>query len=103
MLQASLSRGDKSHVNSGARPACSINGRRTNAKRQPNPMLRVGYPATLSAELFAGFPQEVELVCLPAQLDHDVEIDVWIPDPYPTRAMRIAPHLRGVRLVLSLM
>jgi phosphoglycerate dehydrogenase-like enzyme len=36
-------------------------------------------------------------------LDHDVDIDVWIPDPYPPRAMRIAPRLRGVRLVLSLM
>ena len=28
---------------------------------------------------------------------------MWIPDPYPTRAMRIVPHLRGVRLVLSMM
>lgn len=36
-------------------------------------------------------------------MDHDVEIDVWIPDPYPTRAMRVWPRLRGVRLVLSLM
>ena len=66
-------------------------------------MLRVGYPATLAPELFAGFPPEVELIALSNQLDHDVEIDVWIPDPYPTRAMRIWPHLRGVRLVLSLM
>ena len=66
-------------------------------------MLRVGYPETLSAELFTGFPQEAELIPLPAQPDHDVEIDVWIPDPYPTRAMRVWPRLRGVRLVLSLM
>jgi phosphoglycerate dehydrogenase-like enzyme len=66
-------------------------------------MLRVGYPAALAPELFAGFPPGVELVALSNQLDHDVEIDVWIPDPYPTRAMRIWPHLRGVRLVLSLM
>jgi phosphoglycerate dehydrogenase-like enzyme len=66
-------------------------------------MLRVGYSANLSAELFSGFPQEVELIALPGNLDHDVEVDVWIPDPYPTRAMRVAPHLRGVRLVLSLM
>jgi phosphoglycerate dehydrogenase-like enzyme len=36
-------------------------------------------------------------------LDHNIEIDVWIPDPYPTRAMRAWPRLRGVRLVLSLM
>jgi phosphoglycerate dehydrogenase-like enzyme len=66
-------------------------------------MLRVGYSANLSADLFAGFPKEVELVALPPNLDHEVEIDVWIPDPYPTRAQRIVPHLRGVKLVLSLM
>jgi phosphoglycerate dehydrogenase-like enzyme len=66
-------------------------------------MLRVGYPSTLSAELLSSFPDGVELVSLSDDLDHDVEIDVWIPDPYPARAMRIAPQLRGVKLVLSLM
>jgi phosphoglycerate dehydrogenase-like enzyme len=40
---------------------------------------------------------------LPRDLDHDVDIDVWIPDPYPTRNTQIVPHLRGVKLVLSLM
>ena len=40
---------------------------------------------------------------LPRNLDHEVEIDVWIPDPYPTRSMRIVPYLKGVRLVLSMM
>jgi phosphoglycerate dehydrogenase-like enzyme len=66
-------------------------------------MLRVGYPATIAAELFSNFPREVELIPLPDNLDHETEIDIWIPNPYPTRAMRIWPHLRGVRLVLSLM
>jgi phosphoglycerate dehydrogenase-like enzyme len=66
-------------------------------------MLRVGYPAILASELFAGFPKEAELIPLSEKLDHDVEIDVWIPDPYPARAQRIVPHLRGVKLVLSLM
>ncbi|MGB6191985.1 MAG: NAD(P)-dependent oxidoreductase [Terracidiphilus sp.] len=66
-------------------------------------MLRVGYPSTIAAELFAGFPAEVELIPLSDKLDHDLDIDVWIPDPYPTRAQRIVPHLRGVKLVLSLM
>jgi phosphoglycerate dehydrogenase-like enzyme len=66
-------------------------------------MLRVGYPAILSAELFSNFPAEVELIPLPDGLDHEMEIDIWIPDPYPARAMRIWPHLSGVRLVLSLM
>ncbi len=66
-------------------------------------MLRVGYPATIAAELFAGFPSEVGLIPLSDTLDHDVDIDVWIPDPYPTRAQRIVPRLHGVQLVLSLM
>jgi phosphoglycerate dehydrogenase-like enzyme len=66
-------------------------------------MLRVGYPGTIAAELFAGFPREVELIALTDKLDHEVEIDVWIPDPYSTRAQRIVPYLKGVRLVLSLM
>jgi phosphoglycerate dehydrogenase-like enzyme len=66
-------------------------------------MLRVGYPATLAAELLHDFPAEVELISLPDDLDHDIDIDVWIPDPYPKRAMNLWPRLRGVRLILSLM
>jgi phosphoglycerate dehydrogenase-like enzyme len=66
-------------------------------------MLRVGYPVVIPAALFAGFPKEVELIPLSDKLGHDIDIDVWIPDPYPTRAQRIVPHLRGVKLVLSLM
>ena len=66
-------------------------------------MLRVGYPATLSADLFRDFPGEVELIPVSDTMDHDATIDVWIPDPYPARAMRTWPRLRGVKLVLSLM
>jgi len=66
-------------------------------------MLRVGYSANLAAELLSDFPQGIELIRLPRELDHDVEIEVWIPDPYPTRNTQIVPHLRGVKLVLSLM
>lgn len=66
-------------------------------------MLRVGYSANLAAELLSDFPAGVELIRLPRDLDHDVEIEVWIPDPYPTRNAQIVPHLRGVKLVLSLM
>jgi phosphoglycerate dehydrogenase-like enzyme len=66
-------------------------------------MLRVGYPAKLDADFLRVMPSEIELIPLANDLDHDVEIDVWIPDPYPTRALRVRPHLRGVRLVLSMM
>jgi phosphoglycerate dehydrogenase-like enzyme len=66
-------------------------------------MLRLAYPSTLLPELLRDFPAGVELIAVSDQLDHDLEVDVWIPDPYPARAIRTWPHLRGVRLVLSLL
>jgi phosphoglycerate dehydrogenase-like enzyme len=66
-------------------------------------MLRIGYPAILAVDLLNDFPSEVELVPLPDDLDHEVKIDVWLPDPYIGKSIKIWPYLRGVRLVLSLM
>jgi phosphoglycerate dehydrogenase-like enzyme len=66
-------------------------------------MLRVGYPASLAPDLLSDFPREVELISLPDDLDREIEIDVWLPDPYAARALRVWPHLREVRLVLALM
>jgi len=66
-------------------------------------MLRVAYPATLPPELLRDFPEGVERIPVSEKLDHDLDVEVWIPDPYPTRAMRAWPHLHGVRLVLSLL
>lgn len=66
-------------------------------------MLRVGYPATLNADLLQDFPEGIELVPVSEKMDHDVEIDVWIPDPYPSRALKAWPRLRGVKLVLSML
>src|SRR5271165_6996168 len=66
-------------------------------------MMRVGYPSSLDPELLRLMPPGIELIPLPDGLDHEVEVEVWIPDPYTTRALRIWPFLRGVRLVLSLM
>lgn len=66
-------------------------------------MLRVGYPAKLDPSFLSVMPQGIELVPLVDDLDHEVAIDVWIPDPLSNRAVRVWPHLRGVRLVLSMM
>jgi len=67
------------------------------------PMLRVGYPESLPVELFRDFPEGIELVCIPEIPDHEIQIDVWVPDPYTSRALRAWPQLRGVRLVLSML
>ena len=66
-------------------------------------MLRVGYPAVLPIELFKDYPEGVELIPIAGTLDHDVEIDVWIPDPYSNVALKARPRLKGIKLVLSLM
>jgi phosphoglycerate dehydrogenase-like enzyme len=66
-------------------------------------MLRIGYPASLALDLYRDFPGEIELIPVSEKLDHDVEIEVWIPDPYPTRAMRTWPRLRGVKLIISML
>jgi phosphoglycerate dehydrogenase-like enzyme len=66
-------------------------------------MLRVGYPAKLDSSFLSVMPQGIELIPLPDDLDHDIAVDVWVPDPLSNRAMRVWPHLRGVRLVLSMM
>ncbi len=65
-------------------------------------MLRVGYPATLSTDLLRDFPEGIELIPVSDKMEHDVEIDVWIPDPYSTRAISTWPRLRGVKLVLAM-
>jgi phosphoglycerate dehydrogenase-like enzyme len=66
-------------------------------------MMRVGYPARIDASLLSGMPAGAEMVRLEAGLDHDVDLDVWIPDALTPRAKEIWQHLRGVKLVLSLM
>ncbi len=66
-------------------------------------MLRVGYPATLPRELLRTFPEGIEIVPISEKMEHDAEIDVWIPDPYSNRAMRAWPRLRGVKLVISML
>jgi phosphoglycerate dehydrogenase-like enzyme len=66
-------------------------------------MLRVGYPSAIDAEFLRDFPSEIELVPLPDDLDHEVDIDVWLPGIFAKRSNRIWPYLRGVRLILALM
>jgi phosphoglycerate dehydrogenase-like enzyme len=45
----------------------------------------------------------IELVRIDDPPDHNIEIDVWIPDPYSNRSIRAWPRLHGIKLVLSMM
>jgi phosphoglycerate dehydrogenase-like enzyme len=66
-------------------------------------MLRVGYPQSIPEELLRGLFDGVELVYIPEGPEHEIQIDVWIPDPYTNRALRAWPWLRGVRLILAML
>jgi phosphoglycerate dehydrogenase-like enzyme len=66
-------------------------------------MLRIGYPSVFATELLNGFPADVELIPLPDISESTIDIDVWIPDPYSVKAIKLWPKLRGVKLVLCTM
>ncbi|MEO6815309.1 MAG: 2-hydroxyacid dehydrogenase [Edaphobacter sp.] len=66
-------------------------------------MVRVGVDESLSDELLAGFPHEVEIVRVPRNLTGTVEVDFWIL-PFQRRdAAEAFSHLRGVKVVQSMM
>lgn len=66
-------------------------------------MLRVGYPDIFPIAFFRDFPEGVEFVPIPDPPEREIQIDVWIPNPYANRAVLAWPHLRGVKLVLSML
>jgi len=66
-------------------------------------MIRVGYPANLTFAIPDDLPPDIELVALDDPPQGEIELDVWISDPYPSRSQLKWPHLRGVKLLLSLL
>jgi phosphoglycerate dehydrogenase-like enzyme len=66
-------------------------------------MLRVGYPSAINAELMHDFFPGVELIPLPDNLDHEIDLDAWIPSIFSVPSSHIWTHLHGVRLILALM
>jgi phosphoglycerate dehydrogenase-like enzyme len=66
-------------------------------------MVRVGVDESLSDELLIGFPREVEIVRIPRKPTGSVEVDFWIL-PFQRRdAADAFSHLRGVKVVQSMM
>ena len=67
-------------------------------------MLRIGLPASTSEEFLLDFPKEnVELVRLPDNLDHPVEVEFWIPPMFGWLATPMFPYLRGVKVIQCLL
>lgn len=67
------------------------------------PDIQVGVPAWVGPELLSAFPREAALVPVAAEPTQAVEIDFWVAPVYPREARAVAPHLRGVRIVQSLL
>lgn len=66
-------------------------------------MVRVGVDETLSEQLLADFPKNVEIVRIPRKLEEPLEVDFWIL-PFQRRdAAETFTHLRGVKVVQSMM
>lgn len=66
-------------------------------------MVRVGVDESLSDELLSGFPPDAEIVRVPRNLTGTVEVDFWIL-PFQRRdAAEAFSHLRGVKVVQSMM
>jgi phosphoglycerate dehydrogenase-like enzyme len=66
-------------------------------------MVRIGIDESISDDLLTGFPAEAEFVRLSTPLTSEVEVEFWIP-PYGRKdAKETFAHLRGVKVVQSLM
>ncbi|HET9100797.1 MAG TPA: 2-hydroxyacid dehydrogenase [Acidobacteriaceae bacterium] len=67
-------------------------------------MLKIGLPASISEDFLLDFPKEnVELVRLPDNLNHPVEVEFWIPPMFGWLATPMFPYLRGVKVIQCLL
>ena len=66
-------------------------------------MVRVGVDEKLSEELLVDFPQGAEIVRIPRKATGMVDVDFWILPFARKSAQETFSHLRGVRVVQSMM
>ena len=66
-------------------------------------MVRVGVDEKLSDELLVDFPQDAEIVRIPRKATGVVDVDFWILPFARKDAQETFSHLRGVRVVQSMM
>jgi len=66
-------------------------------------MVRVGVDEKLAQELLANFPREAEIVRIPRQPTGTLDVDFWIIPFARKNAQETFAHLRGVKVVQSMM
>jgi phosphoglycerate dehydrogenase-like enzyme len=66
-------------------------------------MVRVGVDEKLAPELLADFPREAEIVRIPRQPTGTMDVDIWIIPFARKNAQETFAHLRGVKVVQSMM
>ncbi|MEO6828328.1 MAG: NAD(P)-dependent oxidoreductase, partial [Acidobacteriaceae bacterium] len=67
-------------------------------------MVRIGLQEAIPQDLLRDFPtKNVEIVRLPNQLDHEIDIEIWIPPLFAWQATPMYKHLHGVKFVQVLL
>jgi phosphoglycerate dehydrogenase-like enzyme len=66
-------------------------------------MVRVGVDESLAQELLADLPREAEVVRIPRRLSEPLDVDFWIVPFARKSAQQTFQHLRGVKVVQSMM
>ena len=66
-------------------------------------MVRVGVDENLAQELLADFPREAEIVRIPRRLTGTLDVDFWIIPFARKSSKETFQHLRGVKVVQSMM
>jgi phosphoglycerate dehydrogenase-like enzyme len=66
-------------------------------------MVRVGVDENLAQELVANFPPEAEIVRIPRRISGTLDVDFWIIPFARKSAQETFQHLRGVKVVQSMM
>jgi phosphoglycerate dehydrogenase-like enzyme len=66
-------------------------------------MVRVGVDESLAEELLTDFPREAEIVRIPLQPMETLDVDFWILVFARSDAVETFSHLRGVKVVQSMM
>jgi phosphoglycerate dehydrogenase-like enzyme len=69
---------------------------------KPGNPLKVGVPDAFDPELHRLLPEEIELIILPSRPEHSYEVEFWVA-PWGKHAEQAWPHLRGVRVVQSML